>query len=392
VAELKGHQGEPYVVAFNRDGTLLASSAWDGYSRLWDCVTWQSVLGPPLNNGSVKFSGTGRLLGMFHRHGQAGLIEVAGAREVRLLAGHQRATKNQVRCASFSLDARLMASVADDGLRLWDTDTWEQIARLPDHEIRGATFHPLRKYLLTAGRAGLHRWPIQVEADSRRRPQIGPPVVLIPEMQFAKLALSADATVLMALREDGSVFVLSPETTNHWVVIDVRSSAAAAVLSPDGRWVATGTFRGNGVKIWDTKSGEFWRELPVVGGASVEFSPDGSWLLTGSSGMCQFWDTKTWQAVRRVERQHFAGFTVTTAISPDAKIVAMMQTSSEIRLLSARSGATLAVFDGSYDIPLTFSPDGGRLVSAAENGMIRVWDLMTIHRQLSEIGLGWHSL
>jgi uncharacterized protein with WD repeat len=56
----------------------------------------------------------------------------------------------------------------------------------------------------------------------------------------------------------------------------------AVAFSPDGRWLATGSWD-NTARVWEAASGQevarMTHEGPVL---AVAFSPDGRWLATGS--------------------------------------------------------------------------------------------------------------
>src|SRR5262249_62298734 len=73
---------------------------------------------------------------------------------------------------------------------------------------------------------------------------------------------------------------------------DVRCCA----VSPDGRWVATGSHgntEGVAAKVWEAATGRLVKELAVPRHCAVTFSPDGRWLLTTGSG-CRLWEVGTW--------------------------------------------------------------------------------------------------
>src|SRR5207237_10420822 len=72
---------------------------------------------------------------------------------------------------------------------------------------------------------------------------------------------------------------------------DVRDIA----LSPDRRWVATGSHGGPGAKVWDARTGELVKDLPVGKMCHVAFSPDGKWLATGGGGG-RLWKVDSWEA------------------------------------------------------------------------------------------------
>ena len=79
-----------------------------------------------------------------------------------------------------------------------------------------------------------------------------------------------------------------------FVLNDPQVSFAA--VSPDGRYVATGTWRGKGVKVWEADTGQPVRDLPAAESAGVGFTPDGSRLLVlESEGAYRSHRVGTWE-------------------------------------------------------------------------------------------------
>ena len=89
-----------------------------------------------------------------------------------------------------------------------------------------------------------------------------------------------------------------PRTVQSWRTPTAHFIAA----SPDGRWVATGSFKGPGFQVWDTLRNAVARSWST-GDADVAFSPDGRWLVSGcgdsaasaAGGECSFWKVGSWE-------------------------------------------------------------------------------------------------
>jgi tetratricopeptide (TPR) repeat protein len=163
-------------------------------------------------------------------------------------------------------------------------------------------------------------------------------------------------------------------------------------LSPDGRWVATGTWQGNGVKVWDARRGTLVREVAVQGSADVLFSPDGRWLVTASGDEYAIWDIGSWSRRLQIPRNHATGLPGKVAFSPVGGAVAIARTRSLVQLIDAESGRELATLEAAEPknvSALGFNPDGRLLVTARDGARIQAWDLGAIRRELGSLGLDW---
>src|SRR5947209_17527405 len=86
----------------------------------------------------------------------------------------------------------------------------------------------------------------------------------------------------------GQYVVVDGAARPHAVVLDPARAAEVArrgphpgldqcPISPDGRWVATATWKGQDVKVWDVATGRLAWQLSCDS-AFVRFSPDGRWM------------------------------------------------------------------------------------------------------------------
>jgi tetratricopeptide (TPR) repeat protein len=166
---------------------------------------------------------------------------------------------------------------------------------------------------------------------------------------------------------------------------DVRSVS----VSPDGRWVATGSWWGTGAKVWDAATGRLVKDLlPAQGYVAVAFSPDGKWLTTApTSGVCRVWAVDSWQ-----EGPSLGAASGAVAFSPDGRLVAVETGESTVRLLDPDTGREYArLEDPNQDRAWkqAFSPDGTQLVVNGEVQWLHVWDLRAIRAELARRGLDW---
>jgi hypothetical protein len=168
--------------------------------------------------------------------------------------------------------------------------------------------------------------------------------------------------------------------------------ANSVATHPQGKWAATGTQHGRGVKIWDLANGQPVKELAHEDwGTKVVFSPDGRWLVTGTPGAFCVWRVEDWERVRVIPRQE-ALYNAGMAFSPDGRILAMSLSQSAIDLFDMESGEVFAKLSAAELSPIWwvfFSPDGTRLGVSTMSGDVRLWDLRAIRAKLRDVGLDW---
>jgi hypothetical protein len=177
---------------------------------------------------------------------------------------------------------------------------------------------------------------------------------------------------------------------NRAVKLQPQQDVRFCAVSPDGRWVATGSHslqEGPGVKVWDAQTGRLVKELPVGAFCRVAFSPDGRWLVTPSGGV-RLWAVESWQEGPRLSDA--PGY---FAFTHDGRLAALEDVPGVVRLVLTESGRELARLtapERTRLLPRSFTPDGGQLVTfGGETGMVYVFDLRAIRRQLAELGLDW---
>jgi serine/threonine protein kinase/WD40 repeat protein len=393
---LQGHHGAVIAVAFHPRGQLLASASWDGTLRLWDPRTGQELVQAPLPEARlIRFSRDGRLLGPAHDVGSSWLWELAEGAECQELVGDEGQG-----ASTWSVDflghESVLVSAGPTGVRLELLGRPGSAAFLAMPGTRGVAVAPDGSALITSGETGLLRWPVQ-----RREPgalQVGPPEPLEPlgGVPAGRVGLARGGRTLAVVldEEAGRAVILDRETRAPPVVLDGHPGMERIAISPDGHWVATGTWRGTLVKIWDARSGELVRDLPVEGSAEVRFSPDGSRLVTATGQGYVHWEAGTWTPVLRVERSQASGLPGVAAFTPDGRLLALARTRRKVQLIDPSTGREVAILESPEPrnvSGLGFSPDGRHLVATFNSARIQVWDLDALRRGLASLGLDWRE-
>src|SRR5262249_21863680 len=129
---------------------------------------------------------------------------------------------------------------------------------------------------------------------------------------------------------------------NRRLMLGPREDVRSCAVSPDGDWVATGSHwntLGQGVTVFDARSGRDVKDFFVGGSCAVGFSPDDRWLLT-TGGRFRLWKVGTWEEGPPLAQPETVG--VGFAFSPDRRTLALPGGPSQVWLLDVNSGAEIA--------------------------------------------------
>jgi WD40 repeat protein len=190
---------------------------------------------------------------------------------------------------AYSPDGKLVASSSWDGTAwVWDVATGEPLVVYEEHVGATAivTFSPDSKTVLSTGVDGTARlWDVATGETLRIFDDGDGAVVLVG-------TFSPDGKLILTTSNNGLAHVWDVQTGEMLhALVGHTAPVWAGVFSPDGSMIATA---GDGVRIWDTQTGDLRRVLPAmnIGGESwPAFSPDGQWLAVGSldSGQVLLW-------------------------------------------------------------------------------------------------------
>jgi WD40 repeat protein len=386
-AVLAGHAGACTAAAFDHAGDLLVSSGWDGMTRLWDPRLHRLLVSLPGGWVQPAFARNDRMLAVASDETGVEFCDVAPSRECVEL-GHAGFTPGWEGGGQFSPDGQILATASDDGVRVWDVAARRLVCFLPMSGSRAVVFLPDGGGLLACGRSSVQRWRILPQ------PPKG-------EFRFGGAERIGEVIAPTVLNSDGRSLLAAETNREHVVRLDlarlsepVRCAShfgvASLAASPDGKWLATGSWKGTGVRVFALPSGDLRRELPVKGSADCAFSPNGQWLATGSAAEYCLWRVGSWkQPVWTVAREGAGDMIGSMVFSPDGRMLALLHgRSARIKLVAATDGRELATLETGR--ALCFSPDDFRLATIADDGhSVLLWDLTLIRRQLAAMKLDW---
>ena len=320
---LQGHRSKITGIQFHPQGRFLASTCWDGTTRLWDSASGQQLL--RLEGSFSRFSEDGNLLASKKDWTSICLSSWPHAPHVWLCRGMTHAV-------ALVPGDRLMASCHDDGVRLWELDRLREVAYLPIGATHGAAFRFPTGELVTGGKAGLYQWAIRTtNRDGAEEIRLGPPEAIDASLQnLRSVHLSRDGNTLLSeafFRDEPFLFQMA---ASGWRQLPLASSHLSptsfggtvwsqTALSPDGKWAAAAS--SDGVRIWNVGNGQHVGDLPTHVGGPICFSPDVRSLIVNSGSNMGIWDVGTWKPLREVSFQSDTPWAI--AFTPDSRTAAI---------------------------------------------------------------------
>jgi serine/threonine protein kinase len=237
----------------------------------------------------------------------------------------------------FTADGRWALAASGRNVGLWDVHSGQCLVRL------------------TGQRDGSH---IDVSADGRF-------ALCGSEAQLRLWDLTSGRALWKASTHANS------NTPINAVSLSADGRVAAAVLS-----TVMVTSDPANVMIWDARNGRLrLRVGEHIGHLPVELSPDGRHVLTVDyhNRMARLWDTDTGACVRELPRDDNGAAAM--SISADVRTAAIALRNIEIWDLT--TGRRLRTLTGHtrYVRSLSWSGDGRFLLSDAEDGTVRLWEL-----------------
>lgn len=287
------------------------------------------------------FSGDGRLLALTNAGGDVFVLRTADWRLIRRLKHPDGATSG-----AFSPDSAILYTAGYDGkVRAWDVRSGKPVRTF---EPGGGTIwtldlSPDGRRMATGGEDGIVRlWSLE-------NPAAQPSLLRGHERNIWEVRFSPDGAELSSGSFDYSVRQWDVASGKQKRVLRGHSQAVVGLdYSPDGRMLAT-SGDDSVIRLWD-RGGEQLRAIAAGNHAyKVDFSPDGQWIAS---------------AVRPRSAAATALYQV-TGIGGAA---------TPVRLLRVLDGALIAALPQPTDVAsVTVSPDGRRVVSADDDGRVRIW-------------------
>ncbi len=385
---LQGHTGMVMDIAIDPSGQVLASGGADGTVRLWELESGRplrSLDGQPEGIHAVALHPEGKLVAAGGLEGTIRIWDVSSGELRRVLSD----VEGKVWGVTFDKTGRrLLGTSIESGILMWDLE--QPGPPLPlnadaglDRVVFSMAFDPDTETLLTSGVNQVRLWDLAAEPILLR-------TIEAHDSEIPSAAMSPDGRYVASGSWD--------KTIRMWNYPRIRGAAQvephehevwSTDLMPDGQRLASGDYGGR-VLLWDVSSGDpvaSWRvDDQVI--YDLEVDPAGERLAVSSTSAMSVWELES--RTRWLRYDDTWSPSKTFAYHPDGTVMATVGLDSLVRIWDTASGEQLQTFPTEIGLihATAFSPDG-RLLAACGSAEVRVWSTVSWDMVLETPGSCW---
>ena len=290
----------------------------------------------------------------------------------------------------FSPDGRWLAGGCGRGIALWDLQTGDELAFAEHTNIRNISFVGSDSMSIEAsGPKGMHHWQIRPAIDEGgQNSYFLERSEELMNANIKKHVYSPDGS-LMGVISGGHVAVIDGATYEQKELLRGQVGISNLEFSPDNKWLASGCWKGRGVRVWELDNPDNWVDLLENDDVTrCAFTQNGKWLVTGNRRSYQVRSVGDWKVVRELP----AGGKNLFAPDPMGRYLALNMNDDRIELRDSETFEPIAAFrppsSGAFS-RIAFSPDGSHFALGTSTRNFYVWNIPEMRRELQEMGLDW---
>lgn len=364
------HNSTVISVAFNHEGTKLATASYDNTARIWDASTGVELVRLELNEivYSVVFSPDDEEIATVSKSYTVVWDASTGCELARFNEGAASVT--------FNPNGTKVATTGRDHIaNIFDVENRIDLARLAHNSnVNSVAFSPDGQKLATASDDRTVRiWNTFVDRDLIYDCW---PVVFTQDS--TKVEMDLDGGVLVV---DASTH----EVLNRWSLYDAHcGSSYHSYFSPDASRIAINYYvegYSNVVILYNASSGKEVARFEHNGSVnSVAFCQTGARIATLSDDKTvKIWDASTGKELARIEHNSYVE---SIAFSIDGTRIAILSDEKTIGIWDVSNGKELARMEHNSSVILpddsmTFSPDGKKIAIPIDNNTVGIRDVLT---------------
>ena len=387
------HENWVQSLVFTDDGNTLVSSSYDGTVKLWDTATGRCLQvltenSAPIADLAWSAAGLSSTIEDKFKHGNRILAQGSHDGTVKLWDAQTWQCLD-----TYPLDLSIFSIAVDCGhqcgrtlncmacgelngtIQILDVSTGECLKTLKGHQdmVNGVIFSGEGSQLLSSSFDGtIKYWDLSTGECLK--------TLTGHQNKVSYLALSPDRTIIASSSYDRMIRLWDKDTGKCLKVLQGHEDTIWAIaFSPDGQTIASGSLDSS-IKFWDVNTGELTKNLQGYQRSiwSVVFSPDGQTIASGSGDRTvSLWDIKTgnchqtWQA-----HDHQVS---AVAYSPNGEFLASSSSKGKVKLWRVDTRECIYSYDRHHDWVwgLAFSPDGTIIASGGHDCLVNLWDVAT---------------
>jgi WD40 repeat protein len=264
-------------------------------------------------------------------------------------------------------------------VRLWDTQEQKSVGRLEGNSgwvvgLNSVAFSPDGKIIASINDKEIYLFDIQEQK------QIG--ILKGHTMTISSIAFTPDGKILVSSgNQDQTVRLWDVAKQKELAVLSNNSWVHTVVISPDGETIAAAVGSEALIRLWDTKTRKEIGVLndPVTAAFSVAFSPDGKTLASCNQiGIIRIWNYKERKLIDEFQGPKTQGSpsVVVIIFSPDGKwLVSLYAGNAQFWDIQEQKEIATTQEQFHKANAVAFSPGGKWMATAGWDGIIQLWQV-----------------